>query len=60
VLPELEREWKRVDVELLPPCGLITRAMNLAVVDPTNWDRELIADPMSECTRLHEREVMRI
>ena len=34
--------------------------MKLAVVGPTNRDGELIADSVSECTRLHKREVMRI
>jgi hypothetical protein len=34
--------------------------MKLAVVDPTNRDDELITHPVSECTRLHEREVMRV
>src|SRR5262249_10670011 len=60
VLPELERDWKRVDVELLPPCGLIARAMKLAVVDPTNRHGELVAHSVSKRTRLGKREVMRI
>src|SRR5262249_4878132 len=60
VLPEPERDWKRIDGELLPPCGLITRAMKLAVVDPTNRDGELVADSVSKRTRLGKREVMRI
>src|SRR6516225_445439 len=34
--------------------------MKLAVVDPTNRDGELIADPVSECARLHKCEMMRI
>jgi hypothetical protein len=60
VLPEPERDWKRVNVVLAPPRGLVTLAMKLAVVDPTHRDGELIADSVSECTRLHKREVMRI
>src|SRR5262249_60721903 len=60
VLPELERDWKRVDVELLPPCGLIARAMKLAVVDPANRHDELVAHSVSKRTRLGKREVMRI
>jgi hypothetical protein len=35
-------------------------AMKLAVVDPTNRDGELIADPVPECARLHKCEMMRI
>jgi hypothetical protein len=41
VLPEPKRNWKRINIELLPPCGLITRAMKLAVMDPANRDGEL-------------------
>jgi hypothetical protein len=32
VLPGPQRDWKRIDVELPPPCSLITRATKLAVV----------------------------
>src|SRR6516165_106763 len=60
VLPELERDWKRVDVELLPPSGLIARTVKLAVVDPTNRHGELVAHSVSKRTRLGKREVMRI
>ena len=60
MLPELERDWKRVDVELLPPCRLITRAMKLAMMDPANRDGELVAHSVSKRTRLGKREVMRI
>jgi hypothetical protein len=44
VLPEPERDRKRIDVELVPPCGLLTRAMKLAVMDAANRDGELVAD----------------
>jgi hypothetical protein len=60
VLPELERDWKRINVEILPPCGLITRAMKLAVMNPADRDGELVADSMSEGARLCKREVVRI
>ena len=40
--------------------GLITRTMKLAVMDPTDRDRELVAHSTSECTRLRKGEVMRI
>jgi hypothetical protein len=30
----LQRAWKRIDVELLQPRGLVSRAMKLAVIDP--------------------------
>ena len=60
VLPETQRNWQRIDVELLPPCGLITRAMKFAVMDPANRDGELVAHSVSKRTRLGKREVMRI
>src|SRR5215467_10069159 len=60
VLPEPERHWERINLELLPPCGLITGAMKLAVMDPANRDSELVAHSVSKCTRLGKREVMRI
>jgi hypothetical protein len=34
--------------------------MNLAVVDPADWDGELVAHSASERTRLGKGEVMRI
>ena len=59
LLPELERDRKRVNVESAPPCRLVARAMQLAVMDPANRDRELVAHASPECTRLCKREVMR-
>ena len=47
-------------MDLAPPRSLVSVAMKLAVVDPTNRDGELIANSVSECTRLHKRQVMRI
>ena len=60
VLPEPECDWKRINMDLVPPRGLVTVTMKLAVVDPTNRDGELIADSVSEGARLHKREMMRI
>jgi hypothetical protein len=60
LLPELKRDWKRVDVEVTPPFGFVTRAMKLAVVHPANRNDELVAHPASEGTRLGKGEVMRI
>jgi hypothetical protein len=34
--------------------------MEIAVVDPADWDRELVAYSTSECARLGKGEVMRI
>jgi hypothetical protein len=55
LLPEPERDWKRINVDLAPPRGLVALAVKFAVVDPTNRDGELIADSVSKSTRLHER-----
>jgi hypothetical protein len=60
VLPEPQRNWQRIDAELLPPCSLITRAMKLAVMDPANRHGELVAHSASKRARLGKREVMRI
>jgi hypothetical protein len=51
ICPRLLRDWKRIDVELLPPCGLIARAMKLAVMDPANRNSKLVAHLASERTR---------
>ena len=60
VPPEPERDWKRIDVDLVPPGDLVTTAMQLAVMNPTNWDGELVADSVSKCAQLGKREVMRV
>jgi hypothetical protein len=60
VLPKLERDRKRIDVQAPPPCDLVTRAMKFAVMDPADWNHELVAYSASECTRLGEGEVVRI
>jgi hypothetical protein len=60
VLPEPQRYWKWVDIELLPPCRLVTGAMKLAVMEPTERHRVLVAHSLSERTRLCKREVVRI
>ena len=60
MLPKLERDWKWIDVEPAPPRDFIARAMEIAVVDPADWDRELVAYSTSECARLGKGEVMRI
>jgi hypothetical protein len=44
---KLECDWKRIDVKPPPPSGLVTRAMKLAVVDPADRDRELVAHSAS-------------
>jgi hypothetical protein len=60
MLPEPQCDRKRINFEFLPPRGLITRPMKLAMMDAANRDGELVADPVSKCTRLCKREVVRI
>ena len=60
MLPEPERDWKRINVEPPPPCGLVARAMKLAVMNPADRDRELVTHSASKRARLCKREVMRI
>ena len=60
LLPELQRDWNRIDIEAAPPCGFVTTAMKLAVMDPADWDRELVAHAASKRARLCKCEVMRI
>jgi hypothetical protein len=43
-----------IDPSLLPPCALITGAMNLAVVDAAERDHEFIAHLPAQRARLHE------
>ena len=60
LLPETERNWKGIDVELSPPCSLITRAMKFAVMDPTDRNDELVAHSASQGTRLYKGQMVRI
>src|SRR6516164_9310255 len=59
-LPELQRYWNRISVESLPPCGFVSGAMQLAVMEPADWHSKLVAHSASEGTRLREGEVMRV
>src|ERR1700680_2818893 len=43
LLPEPERDRNRIDVESAPPCSLITRTMQLAMVGPADRNDELVA-----------------
>jgi hypothetical protein len=60
VPPELERDWNRINVELPPPCGLVTRAMKFAVMDPADRHDELVTHSAAERTRLRKGQVVRI
>ena len=58
LLPKPQRNWKRIDVERLPPGDLVARAMKFAVMDPANRNDEFVAHSASHCPRLRKREVM--
>jgi hypothetical protein len=48
VLPELARDRQRIDLDPLPPCGLVAMPVQLAVMDTAHWDGELVADLATE------------
>src|SRR5260370_12837054 len=60
VSPQLTSNLDRVDADLLPPCPLIADAMNRPVMDPAQGGNEFVAHLPTECTRLHEAQVVGI
>jgi hypothetical protein len=60
LLPKLENHRERIDVDLIPPRGLVRLPMQLAVMDPTNRHRELVADPSPQRASLGKAEMMGI
>ena len=60
VLPQPECDWNGIDIVSLPPCGFVSGAMQLAVMEPADRDDELVAHSPSEGTRLGKREVVRV
>src|ERR1019366_10544298 len=44
VLPEPARNRQRIDLGLLPPRGLVTMTVQLAMMDTAHRDSELVAD----------------
>ena len=54
--PMSGRQW--IDVDARPPRDLITAAMNVIMVDAAKRDRELIAHPAAESTRLSKAEMV--
>src|SRR5439155_9464840 len=59
-LPELECNRQCIDAQLGPPIRLVVRAMNLAVVQTAERDREFVADFPPEGPHLSEPQVMRV
>ena len=48
----------RIDTGLIPPRGFIAAAMHLAMMAPTQWNGELIADLAPECQCLGKAQVV--
>jgi hypothetical protein len=44
VSPKRERDRYRIELDPTPPCRLITVPVKLAMMEPANRNRELIAD----------------
>ena len=60
LLPKPKSNRERVDLDLIPPRSLVGVAMELAVMDPTNRDRELVANSTAQRPRLRKPEMMGI
>ena len=58
--PQLESDGHRVDLDGLPPGSLVGCSVEVAMMNATERDGKLIADPTAECSRLSEAEVVRI
>ncbi len=60
VSPQLTSNLDRIDAGLLPPCPLIADTMNRPVMDAAQRSNEFVAHLPTECTRLHEAQVVGI
>jgi hypothetical protein len=60
LLPESLGGWPRIDIQLLPPNALVSAAMKLAMVMPTQRNSVFITDFTPHGRLLRELEVMRI
>jgi hypothetical protein len=58
--PKFASDLDRVDAGLLPPCSLVARAMNCAVMDSAERHREFIASLAAERPWLCVSKVMRV
>ena len=60
LLPEASGDWKRVDLEVFPPCHLVAGLMQLAVMTSTERNGELVTDFKADGSGLGEPQVMRV
>jgi hypothetical protein len=58
-LPESNCDRERIDIELSPPASLVPNAVELAMVQATERDRELVGDAAAEGSRLGVSQVVR-
>jgi hypothetical protein len=58
VFPELPGDFDWVDTCGAPPCSLVARAMNRAVVDSAERHREFVARLAAERARLYVPKMM--
>ena len=58
MLPEFERDRHGINAEPVPPCGLVTLAVNFAMVCAAEWNGELVAYFAAECAGLREPKMV--
>jgi hypothetical protein len=58
--PKCACRRRRVDALAYPPQGLVSRAVQLAMMSPTQRNSELIANLLSHCTALGKAQMVRI
>ena len=60
VLPQPERNRQRIELDPFPPCRLVTMPVQLAMMDTTHGNSELVADLAAQCPRLCKPEMVGI
>ena len=60
MLPQLSGNSDRVKFELFPPCRFVASPMKGTMVGAAERNRELVADPAAQGSRLHEPQMMSV
>ena len=60
LFPKLLGDLERVDLEVLPPCNLISDLVQLPMMAAAEWYGEFVADFEAEGSRLGKSQMMRI
>ena len=58
MLPQLSSNHDRIEFEFVPPCRFVAPAMKDPVVGPAKGNRELVADPAAQRSRLGKSQVV--